>query len=903
MAAEEEENVISNGMNFTGSYHSGTRSSCETSPNNSAGSRVGSGGSATITPMTRAYDLQEGYQSLPRRPGTLITPEINPSITLIPVMCNSFPVTLDEGFDCDIVKYDVIFDPPIQEDARDRERILEQNEQTIRSCIGDHALDNARIYAWKPINWDDARDGAFEPAEIVELQYEFADDRGRIDRKLILQAGQKKPLMQMDNQYQQQVLSVLLRELCREVGLLRMGRNHYDLNSTDRQVQWDGGARAPLQRSLMMMDGFRMSLEYTCSVGLGEPNLATVSLTIDACSRVLDPNSAQDLIDQVLANSNAPREFRKKIREELKYRAVVTDYNNKIFKIDDIAFFSIPSEQLMNDPETMEEMTVQEFYNRKYPEVDVQDTQAQVLFVHEMAARKRDQGRKRKLYLIPSLCKLTGYPPSIRKKHDLMKRLSRKNKLPSDVRADKCLDCAEKLAQAAESTSSPLRINPSIQVIMGKVLSEAPMYLNKKSGGVESLNITQLQSKWKKFGMFDSLKLGDGEWVMIVDEKHKKKKEKLYKNMKKEAENIGGSGTLGKPEYIIVQRGGSVHKAWEDALRKKVHVGSGIRAVVAVLNTSAQPSKEMKQKCDLCYEKVKLVCSKDAGVHSQCIQSCNLDTNHVWIGITRQLFTKLGALPWKLRFLTHTTANHLNLRIPTMLVGIDVNHDRKEANAPIAFVSTWDRDFVRTHAQLGYHTLANEVMNQNEMTEFMTNALENFNEKNRRFPEQIIVYRDGIASTQIKHVLQNEMLGVDEAFERLGIEPKVEFILVNKRVNCRFVELETKENVPRGLVVDDTIVSSQYWDFYITPADAPEGCTSTPTRFIIIRDDLKLSARNAALEIEAFTRQCCNLYYNWPGPVRVPHIVKNADKLTTQFGAAVNGEHPHVSLANSYHYL
>ena len=45
-----------------------------------------------------------------------------------------------------------------------------------------------------------------------------------------------------------------------------------------------------------------------------------------------------------------------------------------------------------------------------------------------------------------------------------------------------------------------------------------------------------------------------------------------------------------------------------------------------------------------------------------------------------------------------------------MLVGIDVNHDRKSAASPVAFVSTWDRDFVRTHSQLSYHTLANEVV-------------------------------------------------------------------------------------------------------------------------------------------------------------------------------------------------
>lgn len=248
-----------------------------------------------------------------------------------------------------------------------------------------------------------------------------------------------------------------------------------------------------------------------------------------------------------------------------------------------------------------------------------------------------------------------------------------------------------------------------------------------------------------------------------------------------------------------------------------------------------------------------------------------------------------------------------------MLVGIDVNHDRKASQSPVAFVSSWDRDFVRYHSQLKYHKLADEVMNDSEIASFMIDALQNFHNKNRCFPKQVIVYRDGIASTQIEHVVKHELTGIQDAFKQLGLDKakkkvKLEFILVNKRVNSRFVHANTYQNVPKGLVVDNVVVSSQYWDFYITPADAPEGCTSTPTRFIIIEDGLGLAEKTeqgqgGVMDIEAFTKQLCNLYFNWPGPVRVPACVKNADKLTTQFGSAVNGEQPHILLQNTYHFL
>jgi len=858
--------------------------------------------------MAEGYSLQEGFKSLPRRPAWIpdvLSPDFahtDPStgkthqtIAELPVVCNSFPVTLNGTFNCEVIKYDVIFNPPIMEDARQREELLEKFSESIRKGIGDHALDNARIYCWKPLDWDEETE--WNPPEKLEMVYETSPLK-----KIILQAGQRKPLAEMDLQYQQQVTSVFLRELARQVGWVRMGRNHYDLERCSRRVQWDGKD----QGELNMMDGFRMSLEYACTITGGEL-LNHICLTIDACSRVIDPNSVQDEINKIQAKARTPRHFQKDLEWELKGRAVVTKYNNKIFKIAHVIYDKNVYETEMTDPDD-NRTTVGKYYKEQY-NLDCNTYDGGVLLVHELPPRKRDEGRVRHLYLVPEFCQLTGYPPKIRKNHQLMKKLSRKNKLPSDVRANKCIEAIGKLQDAALSSNSPLQIDASIQIIQGRVLSAAPIFLSMPGKNKpKKISIKELQQSWKKEGMFDQVALGDGEWIMLGQPRSApvRKLEKLYKNMKKQTERMG-RGLLGTPIYLELDRADKGCQ-WIEKLSAALENNKNIKAVVAVIPCKSQPTKDEKQSADEKYNAIKRVCSKDHGIHSQCIQSCNLETNHVWTGITRQLFTKLGALPWKLQFQLHGKGKLDIWKIPTMLVGIDVNHDRKSAASPVAFVSTWDRDFVRTHSQLSYHTLANEVMNPTEMKEFLLNAMTNFKNKNRKYPKQVIIYRDGIASTQIDHVQKNEMTGINSALRELGCDKgrnktKIQFILVNKRVNCRFVEAETLANVPRGLIVDNKIVSSQYWDFYITPADAPEGCTSTPTRFIIIRDELNLSQKQAVLEIESLTKQLCNLYYNWPGPVRVPAIVKNADKLTTQFGSAVNGEVPHARLSDSYHFL
>jgi hypothetical protein len=92
------------------------------------------------------------------------------TIAHLPVVCNSFPVTLNGSFNCEVIKYDVIFNPPIMEDARQREELLEKFSESIKNGIGDHALDNARIYCWKPLDLPEAE--KWNPPEKLEMVYE-----------------------------------------------------------------------------------------------------------------------------------------------------------------------------------------------------------------------------------------------------------------------------------------------------------------------------------------------------------------------------------------------------------------------------------------------------------------------------------------------------------------------------------------------------------------------------------------------------------------------------------------------------------------------------------------------------------------------------------------------------------
>merc|ERR1719242_590437 len=124
--------------------------------------------SNTETVMREGYALQTGFRNLPRRPNYVPDEnEFDGQIAHLNVVGNSFRVTLNPEFDCEIIKYDVIFDPPLKEDSNEREEVLMSVESSVTEVIGDHALDNARIYSWKPITWDDERDGEWEPRDTI----------------------------------------------------------------------------------------------------------------------------------------------------------------------------------------------------------------------------------------------------------------------------------------------------------------------------------------------------------------------------------------------------------------------------------------------------------------------------------------------------------------------------------------------------------------------------------------------------------------------------------------------------------------------------------------------------------------------------------------------------------------
>jgi len=113
---------------------------------------------------------------------------------------------------------------------------------------------------------------------------------------------------------------------------------------------------------------------------------------------------------------------------------------------------------------------------------------------------------------------------------------------------------------------------------------------------------------------------------------------------------------------------------------------------------------------------------------------------------------------------------------------------------------------------------------------------------------------------------------------------KITFLIVNKRINQRFFQVDKQTpsalvNPPAGTVVDKRLVHEEddlngSYDFFLVSQQAKQGCV-VPTHFYCIYDSAELDK----VLLEAFTYQLCYCYLNQTGAIKVPAPCQYAHRI------------------------
>lgn len=188
----------------------------------------------------------------------------------------------------------------------------------------------------------------------------------------------------------------------------------------------------------------------------------------------------------------------------------------------------------------------------------------------------------------------------------------------------------------------------------------------------------------------------------------------------------------------------------------------------------------------------------------------------------------------------------------TMLVGLDVTHpspgSARTAKSVAAMVASTDALLGQWPAVISRQPEEGqeEVAHVRSM---LTSRLQLWKSKNKEYPENILVYRDGVSEGQYAMVLEKELPEMREACKALypatqtkANLPRFTIAVVGKRHNTRFypTSMENSDrssNTPNGTVVDRGVTESANWDFFLQAHAALHG-TARPAHYFVVIDEI-----------------------------------------------------------------
>jgi hypothetical protein len=190
----------------------------------------------------------------------------------------------------------------------------------------------------------------------------------------------------------------------------------------------------------------------------------------------------------------------------------------------------------------------------------------------------------------------------------------------------------------------------------------------------------------------------------------------------------------------------------------------------------------------------------------------------------------------------------------TMVVGIDVTHPSpgsgSRAPSIAGMVASVDKSLGQWPATLRIQSEVRKEM-VSDLEDMLRTRLELWKTKggHKEYPENILVYRDGVSEGQYQTVLDEELpllrkacqKAYSPADQKKGL-PRFTIIIVGKRHHTRFYPTQEADgdrssNPKPGTVVDRNITEARNWDFYLQAHAAIQG-TARPAHYFVLIDEI-----------------------------------------------------------------
>jgi aubergine-like protein len=620
-------------------------------------------------------------------------------------------------------------------------------------------------------------------------------------------------------------------------------------------------------------------------------------LTIDLVHKVCTNKRVLDVMGDI--RNKCSHDYEMKIKETIIGTSVMTVYNREIYRIDDVDFEKNPGFEFTNRKDG-KPITFTNYYKEKY-QVDIKVSNQPLL-------KHIDKRTQKEIFLIPELCVTTGLTDQQRANRRLMSSLDEIIKPNPEIRMRKCKDLIANFYQK-EGTAKFMKdwdVNISKDPISvnGSLINPGNMLMgNKRSINIQRCNSLDRNVQTK---MLKQINLNT---IMVF----------YPRMMKKEFGKFASQFEACLNEFQISYNKLTAVEVPDfrrfDPIRDlcKQKLNSKISGCIFIL-----PGRKNQGQH---YDNLKKLLINHLPVPSQMILGSTISRGRNLRSIINKMLiqfkAKVGGTPWALDQMPFTKS-------PSMVIGVDVFGKIQGSGICVcALVSTVDRHFARYNTQTAF--IENQDAFVKELAKMFKKSIENFAaSNNKRLPDNIILYREGISQGMRNKTKETEIAAMLKVIEEIKKERSVEskqalsliFVTVSKSNGTKFFGRGGRfnngglGNPQAGSYVYENVCKDVN-EFFLVSQKPGKGLSS-PSNYYILHNDVSdkklIKPEEVRDMIATLSFKMCYLYFNTVGSIKIPAPIHYAHKLAAFVGEKSDKRekmipHQHLSSIKSLFFI